>query len=407
MGFGPAIIKQEDGSVKLHHISSSQVNTYESCPNRWFEEKVQGAPSFSDWSWAQAGVAAHEILEEQISAVIDKPFDQEKRRVLDPKVQEEAEQLVAFFQWEQYFEGHEIVDTEMDMVLNLSDVDYETKVGLLGEEDAKRIDLPLFVGSMDVVSINEDGVIVITDWKTGYGSNSGVDIQAKAYALGIMRNMGCEEAIFRRIYPRLAGEERGTKKIEEYYFDISDATRYAAKIVYLAAKMKKTAEDIVITPKVTASNKCVHCPIAYRCPIASSAAFTPKELVAKQKVLKAALKQTDNALKDVVDKGGDFFVGDEHYGYVMSESFRAPKGGMKANELVAFLAKENPELLGEFAKVSVNPEIKNYLKEKGFDGYKNIQRKTFKLLNEDELKKAAKQAKKDETTQAEQAKKAS
>lgn len=416
MGFGPAVINKDE-KKSLHHISASQVNTYEACPHRWYEEKVNGAPSFADWSWAEAGVAAHEILEEQVGAVIGKTFNESKRRVLDPKVVEEAEELVAWFNWEDYFEEHQIVDVEMDMVLNLNIIEDED-----GEDDNK--DYPLFVGSMDVVSLNKDGVTVITDWKTGYGSDKGVDIQAQAYALGLMQIMGLTQVIFRRIYPRLPGEVRGVKKVEEYYFNEDDTKRYLKRIKHLAQKMGRTVSG-EISPKVTASDSCVHCPVAYNCPIAKDAAFEPKELASKRKVLKAALGQVDNAMKKVADNG-DFFVGDERYGYTVSEFYRSRQvrsddvatlltkdcmdflsntsENSKSEETKSEIAiiKEKLSLLLSKAKVSIDDEVKEAL-EAQVDGaeFKLTARKSFKFLNEKELKDAAKAEKKKQSTVAE------
>lgn len=388
MGFGPAVANKE-GKRVLHHISASQVNTHMSCPHRWYAEKVEGAPSFADWSWAESGVAAHEILEQQVGALIGKEFDDSRRRILDPKVIEEAENLVSWFKWEDYFEEHQIIDVEMDLILNLTT--------LYADEENPQ-ELPLLVGSMDVVSINADGIMVVTDWKTGYGAYKGVDIQAQAYALGIMQNMDVEEVIFRRIYPRLPGEERGTKRVEEHYFNEIDAKRYAASIKHIALKMKRTVES-EITPKVTASDSCVHCPVAYNCPIAKSAAFSPGELTAKLKVLKAAEKQVKEALKATVEKGGDFYVGDEHYGFTQSESYRSPKE-LKGDDILKILIEKAPELLYG-TRVSVNTEIKELLEEEGYEGFKNVGRSTFKWLNEKELKDAAKAKRNAQKTAAE------
>jgi len=381
MGFGPAVV-EENGKMVLHHISSSQVNTFETCQHRWYEEKVSGAPSFSDWSWAQSGVAAHEILENQINEYIG--VEQKKEpRVFDPVIQDEAEEMVSWFHWEDYFEGHQIIETEMDMILNLSDE--ETK-------------LPIFVGSADVVSIDKDGIVTITDWKTGYGANKGVDIQAQSYTLAITQNMSIEEVMFRRIYPRLPGEERGTRRVEEYLMNIKDTGRYLERIKFLAGKMQSIV-DGDIEPKVTPSDSCVHCPVAYRCPKAKQAAFSPKELAEKRKVLKAALAQVENALKKVADKG-DFFVGDEHYGYKISEYYKSKE--IKSADVPAILIDKNPELAKEKAKITIDEDVKKYLESEFEDAvFKNTIRKTFSFLNEKELKDAKKAAKNAESTTAE------
>ncbi len=395
MGFGSAVIKKDNKSV-LHHVSASQIGTHEDCPLRWYMDKVEGVPSFSDWTWADSGVAAHEILEDRVGLVIGIEPDLTKKRIVDPAVIEEAEELLSSFVWEDYFEGHQIIDVEMDIVLNLNNLDIDE-----GEEKDDFI-YPLFVGSADVVSMDEDMVVVITDWKTGYGAQKGVDIQAQFYALGLMQNMGVENIIFRRIYPRLSGEIKGTKKVEEYMFNMQDAKRYIQRIKHIARKMSRTVSG-EITPKITPSVSCVHCPVAYNCPKVKEAAFTPQALADKRKVLKAALGQVDGALKKIADKG-DFYVGDEFYGYNMSAFYRSSE--IKSGEVASAISKKNMKLLIEKAKVTIDEDVKKELIKEGFGGFKITVKKTFAWKNEKELKEAAKAAKKKEKTIADSLEKA-
>lgn len=380
MGFGTAF---KDG--ELQHVSASQITSFEACSYKWYGEKILKRPSFQDFSWARLGVAIHKVLEQQVNAAMGKESEEESR-IISFELMEEAEKFVGeYFDWEKYFLGHELMEAEMEMVYPLELTD--------------------FVGSADVVSINEDGIICITDWKTGYAADKGVDIQAQAYALMGMRNFSVENIIFRRIYPRLPGEERGTRKIEEYYFDLKDAKRYEQRINHLVSKMIRISKGELDT-HCSPSDHCVYCGFAHDCPLTKDEAFTPKELVNKLKALKAGAKQVEEALKKVADIEGSFIVGDEEWGFQVGESYRLPRD-IKSSQIPELLAAHNPQLLKDKAIIRVDGEIKEFLEGLGFENIKNIARKTFKWLNEKELKEAAKEEKKAQGTSGASSKAAS
>lgn len=374
MGFGTAF----DGTT-LRHVSASQLASFEACPAKWHAEKIAKRPSFQDWSWANQGSAVHMILEVQVNASIGK--ETPMGRIYDAALMEEAEAIVSRFSWESYFLNHEITGAEIDMVYPL-------------DINGVIVDL---VGSVDVGSFNEDTVPVATDWKTGYGSDKGVDIQAQAYGLMMIRNYGVQQSIFRRIYPRLPGEEKGVKKVEEYTFNEEDVERYEVRIKNTTSKMLKVISG-EMHPSTSPGDHCVNCGYAHSCLITKSEAYTPGELVGKLRVLEAAQKQVLGALKKVADEGS-FFVGDEEWGYAISESYRLPKE-VKKEQIASLLALYNPQLLQDKASVTVDDEIKNFLEGMGVTGIKNQPRKTFKHLNEEELKITRKAERKAETTLA-------
>ncbi len=374
MGFGTAY----DGE-RLRHVSASQLASFEACPAKWHAEKILKRPSFQDWSWANQGSAVHQILEGQVNASIGK--ETPVGRVYDAALMEEAEEIVARFSWESYFLDHEITGAEIDMVYPL-------------EINGETIDL---VGSVDVASFDSDLTPIATDWKTGYGADKGVDIQSQIYGLMMIRNYESDQSIFRRIYPRLPGEERGVKKVEEYRFNREDVDRFEERIKHTVSKMLKVVSGDM-NPSCSPGIHCINCGYAHSCPVAKDEAFTPAQLVDKLRVIEAAKKQGETALKKVADEG-NFFVGDEEWGYSISESYRLPKE-LKKEQIPSLLALHNPQLLQDKADIKIDDAIKTFLEGMGVEGIKNQARKTFKLLNEDELKASSKTARKSETTLA-------
>lgn len=323
---------------------------------------------------------------------IGQEFDESVFAKYDAAVMSEAEEMVERFDWYDYFEGHEIIAAEEEMVIDLNQVAEKANITV---DDA----LPQVVMAVDVLSFDEEQIATATDWKTGYGADKGLDLQSQINALGLIEGMDLPFARFRRIYPRLPGEIRGTRKVEPYTFSLHDVMHYLRRIIYLAQKMVKVTKA-QIEPKVTANDKCVYCPVAYRCPKLEGKGFTPKELVTRMKVIKAAENQILTALKKVAEQG-DFYVGDERYGFSVSESYSLPrKHPEKTKDL---LAKHNPDLLAKKVKsLGIDEEIKTFLEEElGMTNLiKNKTRMTFKWLNEEELKKASKTARKNEHTTA-------
>lgn len=370
MGFGSAI-----RGGKLRHISASQGGNYEACPRMWYEDKVGKRPSIQDWSFAQMGVAIHQVLDQQVSTYLGKE-PKEDERLLSSAVLEEAEEFVDRFDWERYFLGHEMIDSEMEMLVPLGD------------------ELPDVALAIDVLSRDADGTLVATDWKSGYGADKGVDIQTQIYSWALMRVFDVEFVKFRRIYPRLPGEEKGWKKVEEYAVSQKDAARFERRIRLLAKQMSKTAEG-EIEPRTQPSDRCVWCSIAHDCPATKGEAITLPEMVNKLKAHKAAVAQIEAALKKAALEG-DLIAGDEVYGYVISETWSVPRkvGLKKAGEA---LFSADPELFAKHASIKIDDEVASKLKEIGLDV--NVQtRRSFKLKNEKELKEKSKSAKKSETT---------
>ncbi len=370
MGFGPAF-----NNGKLQHVSCSQMNNFEACHFKWYAEKVLKKPSLQDWSWAQMGVAMHAILDQQVSAYLGQE-PKEDDRLLPSATMEEAEKEVEWFDWEKYFLDHEIIDSEMEMVVPLGD------------------DLPDLVGAADVVSRDAEGVLVVTDWKTGYGADKGVDIQTQAYTYMLGAIFDEEFVRFRRIYPRLPGEEKGWRKVEEYTVSRKDTERYEKRIKLLARQMKAVAEG-ELAPRTSPSDMCVYCDVAHSCPALKGEETSVGKMVERLKVLKAATKQIESALKKAAETE-DLIIGNEVYGFTVSESWSVPRkiGAKKAGEMVY---AEDPELFVANASLKISDEVAEKLKMMGIE-VTQTGRRSFKLKNEKELKEAAKAAKKAETT---------
>jgi hypothetical protein len=237
----------------------------------------------------------------------------------------------------------------------------------------------------------------VTDWKTGYGADKGVDIQTQAYTF-MLANILEEEFIkFRRIYPRLPGEIKGWKKIEEYTVSKKDTLRYQKNILRLARQMKAVSKG-EMKASTDAGNHCTYCSVAHNCPAANKSHITVEQMVSKLKVLKAGVKQLETALKEAAEKD-DLIVGDEIYGFETTPSFRLPRT-IKASELPKKLYDIDPKLLFENATVKVNYEIKEALEKELKVKITTSSRKTFKFKNEKELKDKDKEEKKQESTTA-------
>lgn len=386
MNFGPAF---KDG--ELQHVSASQLGNFDGeygCRYKWYAEKVLKKPSMQDWSWSQTGVAIHGVLDARVCAHLGKEH-KESDRPLSPQVMLEAEQFVDKFDWEKHFIGHEIVDCEMPIIYTQGSTDPNSP-----DYDPY---LPKVVGAIDVFSIDEDGVFVATDWKTGYGSDKGLDAQAMIYLMATMENFGVNRSRFRRIYPRLPGEERGSDKIEVYEADTRDSARFKKIVASTSRQMQAVAKG-EIKASCNPSQACPSCGIAYDCPMLKLEPIGPIELVAKLKVVTAAKKQIEDLLKKASEED-DLIIGDEVWGLSLSESFRLPKT-IKKEQIPQILMSSNPQLLLEKASITVDQQIKNELESQGIDGIKNVVRKTLKFKNEDELKTAKKVAKKAEKTTA-------
>jgi len=387
MGFGPAF---KDG--KLQHVSASQMSTFESCRYAWYAAKILKRPSLQDWSWAHLGVAIHQILDEQVSSYLDKD-PKEEDRLLPSETMEEAQNEVDWFDWEKYFLGHEIIDSEMESRINLGD---ELPDLVLAADVVSRIVAVLEELKYGHYKIERDetGVLVVTDWKTGYGSDKGVDIQVQAYTFALMEIFDEDFILFRRIYPRLPGEAKGWRKVEEYMVSRQDAARYERRVKLIASQMKMVAEG-KLKATTNPSDRCAFCDVAHDCPAVKKEATSVAELVEKMKVYKAGLSQIEAALKKAAEKD-DLIVGDEIYGFNVSQSWGVSRkvGAQKAGEMIF---KADPNLFAKNASLKIDDEVAKKLNELGVETTISS-RRLFKFKNEKELKEAAKSAKKAETT---------
>lgn len=382
MGFGPAY-----SSGVLRHISCSQMSNFEQCRYKWYAEKVLKLPNIQNWAMAQLGNGVHDILDTQVSTYLGKEPKKDDR-LLPSETVEEARDIVDWFDWEKYFLGHEIIDSEMEMRVPLGDA------------------LPDLVGAGDVISRitemleglkygnfkverDETGMLCVTDWKSGYGTDKGVDVQMQAYTFMLMYIFEEEYVMFRRIYPRVAGETKGWKKVEEYVVGRKDASRYERRIKMLARQMKEVAEGR-LEPTTDPGDHCLHCGQAYNCPKLKNQPVGVPEMVAQLKVLNAAKQQIENALKKAAQED-DLIVGDEIYGFYVTENWSVPRkfGLNKAADLIY---EADPQLFKQIASIKLNDDAASLLREKGID-VTISSRRSFKLKNEKELKEKAKAAK--------------
>lgn len=193
------------------------------------------------------------------------------------------------------------------------------------------------------------------------------------------------------------------KKLEEYVFNKDDAKRYEIEIAFIISKMLKVIAGEML-PVCSPSDACASCGFAYSCDAVKNEAFTPAALVNKLKVLDAAKKQVEGALRKIADKGS-FFVGDEEWGYQISDNYRLPHK-IKKHQIPNLLALHNPQLLRDKSSVSIDSEVKNFLEGLGIKGIHNQPRKTLVQINESTLKIKKGDMKRSETTLASLAKSA-
>lgn len=389
MGFGPAIV-----NGRLQHVSCSQMGNFEQCRYKWYAEKVLKRPSIQDWSLAQLGNAVHAILDEQVSAYLGKEAKADNRLV-PSELEEEARMIVDYFDWEKYFLNHEVIDSEMEMRVSLG----EDLPDLVGATDvlSRIIEEPegLKYGYLEPLQ-SESNTLCSTDWKSGYGTDKGVDIQTQSYTFMLMNIFDEDYIMFRRIYPRVAGEAKGWRKVEEYVVGRKDAQRYERRIKFLAKQMKEVAEG-ALEPTTDAGDHCTYCSVAHNCPALKGAEVSVTDMVKKRKVLKAALGQVEGALKKAAE-ADDLIVGDEIYGFETSESWSVSRkiGLKKAAEIIF---ENDPELFKKIATIKLNEDAANLLKSNDISvGISS--RRSFKLKNEKELKEKAKEARKLEGTSA-------
>ena len=122
-------------------------------------------------------------------------------------------------------------------------------------------------GTADYVALTADGrCVFVADWKTGRGllQPARMNLQIRFLALCAARLYGRDEAVGALVHIR----EDGTPWYDSAAFDVFDLDATLAEVRHVAARVVGAWAEVQagITPTVTISEFCKHCPAYEACP---------------------------------------------------------------------------------------------------------------------------------------------
>lgn len=138
---------------------------------------------------------------------------------------------------------------------------------IIGEGSGRDYGTPSpfeIVGSLDVLAIDQDAVVVI-DWKTGYKEvdPASRNWQLWGYGLAAARALGKSRAVIRIAYTNMPGQPIDEHELDT--FDLADFARRLAGLHVREARLKSEYQAGQV-PATREGSWCRHCASKSRCP---------------------------------------------------------------------------------------------------------------------------------------------